>query len=114
MANANFYRAAFSGDASFGGAAFSGDAWFHNAAFSRSASFDEAAFSRDAWFDKATFSGDVWFDEAAFSGDGDALHFEQVRILSRSASHMWPTGWRLADADGGGYTVVRANDDGGS
>jgi Pentapeptide repeats (9 copies) len=109
-----FDNATFSRSASFDEATFSGDAWFHNATFSRSASFDEAAFSRDAWFDKATFSGDVWFDEAAFSGDGDALHFEQVRILSHSASHMWPTGWRLADGDGAGYTVVRAKDDGGS
>jgi hypothetical protein len=68
----------------------------------------------DANFHRATFSGDAWFGEASFTGGANALHFEQVRILSRGASCVWPTGWRLADADGGGYTIVRANDNGSS
>ena len=112
--DARFGGAAFSGDALFGEATFSGDAWFDKATFTRGASFDEAAFTGDAGFGEATFSGGAWFGEAAFSANADALHFEQARILSPGASHVWPTGWRLADADGGGYTVVRANDDGGS
>jgi len=76
--------------------------------------FDEAAFGGDAGFGEAAFGGAVWFGAAAFSGGAGALHFERARILSPGASHMWPTGWRLADADGGGYAVVRANDDRGS
>ena len=109
-----FAEATFSGDAGFGEAAFSGDAWFDKATFSRGASFDEATFTGDAGFGEAALSGGAWFGEATFSGGADALHFEQARILSPGASHVWPPGWRLADADGGGYTVVRANDDGGS
>ena len=123
--DAGFDRAAFAGDAwfgeatfsrgaSFGEATFTGGAWFDRAAFSGGASFGEATFTGGAWFDRAAFSGGAWFGEAAFSGGADALHFEQARILSPGASHVWPTGWRLADADGGGYTVIRANDDGGS
>ena len=118
-----FRKAAFGGDARFRRAAFGGDAWFRKAAFGGDASFDEAtftgdagfgqaAFGGDASFDNAAFSGDAWFGEATFSGGVDALHFAQTRILSPGAAHAWPTGWRLADADGGGYTVVRANDGG--
>jgi hypothetical protein len=120
-----FDRAAFTGDAWFGEATFAGNAgfaevtfggaaWFDRAAFSRGASFGEAAFGGDAGFAEAAFGGAAWFGDAAFSVGADALHFEQARILSPGASHVWPAGWRLADADGGGYTVVRANDDGGS
>jgi len=134
--NAGFGEATFDGGAWFDGATFTGDAWFGEATFTRHASFGEATFTRDAWFDKAAFSrgasfdeaafgggasfgeavfgGDAWFGEAAFSGGADALHFEQARILSPGASHVWPTGWRLAGDDGGGYTVVRANDNGSS
>jgi hypothetical protein len=111
MADASFHGATFSGDAWFGWAAFSGHAWFGEAAFRGDAGFDMAAFRGDAWFDAAAFSGHAWFGEAAFLGDADALHFENARILSPGASHAWPTGWRLADADGGGHTVVRASDD---
>jgi len=114
VADANFHGATFSGDAWFGWAAFSGHAWFGEAAFRGDAGFDMAAFRGDAWFDAAAFSGHAWFGEAAFLGDADALHFENARILSPGASHAWPTGWRLADADGGGYTVVRASDAGNS
>jgi len=100
----------------FGEATFTGDAWFDKAVFGRGASFGEAAFSGDAGFGEAAFSGGVWFGEATFSGGADALHFERARILSPRASHVWPTGWRLADADGdgSGYAVVRVNDDVGS
>ena len=109
-----FGEAAFTGHASFGEATFTGDAWFDKAAFSGCASFGEATFTGDAGFGKAAFSGGAWFGDASFSAGADALHFEQARIFSPSASHVWPTGWRLADADGGEFTVVRANDDGGS
>jgi hypothetical protein len=109
-----FGEAAFTGDAGFGEATFSGDAWFDKVTFGRGASFGEAAFTGDAGFGQAALGGQAWFSEATFSGGADALHFEQARILSPGASHVWPSGWRLVDADGGGYTVVRANDDGGS
>ncbi len=109
-----FGEATFTGDAGFGEATFSGEAWFDKATFSRGASFGEAAFTGDAGFAKAALGGGAWFSEATFTGGADALHFEQARILSPGASHVWPAGWRLAGADGGGYTVVRANDDGGS
>ena len=109
-----FDKATFAGHASFGEAAFTGDAWFDKAAFSRGASFDEAIFTGDAGFGDASFSDGAWFGDASFSAGADALHFEQARIFSPGASHVWPTGWRLADADGGGFTVVRANDDGSS
>ena len=123
--SAGFRRAAFGGAPDFPNAAIRGDPTFDNAPVSREASFDratfgrgasfcEAAFTGDAGFTEAAFSGEAWFGEAAFSGGADALHFEQARILSPGASHVWPAGWRLADADGGGYTVVRADDDGGS
>jgi hypothetical protein len=134
--DASFDKAAFTGDASFDRAAFAGDAWFGEAAFTGDAGFGEAAFNGEAWFDrvtfgrgalfgeavftgeagfsKAAFGGGAWFGEAAFSDGADALHFDQTRILSPGASHVWPAGWRLADADGGGYTVVRADDDSGS
>jgi uncharacterized protein YjbI with pentapeptide repeats len=120
-----FDKATFTGHASFGETTFTRDAWFHKATFtrdawfdkatlSRGASFGEAAFTGGAWFGEAAFTGGVWFGDASFSADADALHLEQARIFSPGASHVWPTGWRLADADGGGFTVVRANDDGGS
>jgi len=108
-----FGEAAFTGAAKFGEAVFGGDAGFDKATFRRGALFDEAAFTGDAWFGEAAFRGTVWFGEATFSGGAGALHLEQARILSPGASHMWPTGWRLADADGGGYAVIRANDDDG-
>ena len=110
---AGFRNATFDGDAGFGEAVFGGDAGFDKATFRRGALFDEAAFTGDAWFGEAAFRGTVWFGEATFSGGAGALHLEQARILSPGASHMWPTGWRLADADGGGYAVIRANDDDG-
>jgi hypothetical protein len=105
-----FGEAAFTGHASFGEATFTGDAWFDKAVFGRGASFDEAAFTGDAGFGEAAFSGGAWFGDASFNAGADALHFEQARIFSPSASHVWPAGWRLADADGGGFTVARAND----
>jgi hypothetical protein len=75
--------------------------------------FDEAAFTSSAWFGEAVFTGAVWFGAATFSGGAGALHFEQARVLSPGAAHVWPNGWRLAGADGGAYAVVRVNDDGG-
>ena len=107
-----FGEATFTGDAGFGEATFGGEAWFDKATFGRGAAFGEAVFNGEAGFSKAVLSGGAWFSEATFNAG--ALHFEQARILSPGASHVWPTGWRLADADGGGYTVVRANDDGDS
>jgi hypothetical protein len=106
-----FGEATFTGNAGFGEAIFGGEAWFDKATFGRGVSFGEAAFDGDAGFGQAALSGRAWFSEATFRGGADALHFEQARILSPGASHVWPTGWRLVDADSSGYTVVRANDD---
>ena len=111
--DACFNEAAFGGVAGFSEVSFGGDAWFDKVTFSRGASFDEAAFTGDAGFGGATFSGGAWFGAATFKGGADALHFKQARVLSAGAAHVWPTGWRLAGADGGGYTVVRATHDGG-
>jgi uncharacterized protein YjbI with pentapeptide repeats len=109
-----FGEAAFGGDGWFGEAAFGGDAWFGEAAFGRGAWFGEAAFGRGAWFGEAAFGRGAWFGEAAFTGGADAVHFERARILSPGASHVWPTGWRPADVDGGRHAVLRANHDGGA
>jgi Pentapeptide repeats (9 copies) len=109
-----FGEATFTGDAGFGEASFTGDAWFYKVTFGRSASFGEAAFNGDAGFGRVALSGRAWFSETTFRGGADALHFEQARILSPGASHVWPAGWRLVDADGDGYMVVRASDNGGS
>ena len=122
--DAGFRQASFNSDAWFDQATFSSEASFDQATFGRGASFDQATFSSDAWFGEATFTGDAgfgeaiftgdaWFGEATFSGGVDALHLERSRILAPGASHVWPTGWHLAEVDGGGNTVVRANDDGG-
>jgi Pentapeptide repeats (9 copies) len=104
-----FGETTFTGGAWFGETTFTGGAWFGETTFTGDAGFDRATFSGGAWFDRATFSGHTWFGETTFSGGADALHFEQARILSPGASHAWPMGWRLADADGGGYTVVRTS-----
>ena len=80
----------------------------------RGAGFRRAAVAGNAWFDKVAFGGDAWFGEAAFTGGADTVHFERARILSPGASHMWPTGWRPADVDGGRHAVLRANHDGGA
>jgi len=109
-----FGEATFTGNAGFGEATFGGEAWFDKATFNSGAGFGEAAFTGDAGFGQAALGGRAWFSEATFSGGADALHFEQARILSPGASHVWPSGWRLVDADGGGYVVVRASGNGGS
>jgi uncharacterized protein YjbI with pentapeptide repeats len=109
-----FGEATFGRAASFGEAVFGGDVWFDKVTFGRAASFGEAVFAGDVGFDDATFTGGAWFGEAVFRGGADALHFKQARIFSPGASHVWPTGWRLANNSGDVYTVVRANPNGGS
>lgn len=81
---------------------------FHRTAFTGNASFSEAAFGGEANFPEVDFRGD-----ALFSGAG-ALHFDQARMLSPGASHLWPTGWHLTVAGSAGYTVIRSDGDGGS
>jgi uncharacterized protein YjbI with pentapeptide repeats len=100
---AEFGRATFGGDARFGGATFSGGAWFVGATFSGTASFG-----------RATFSGDARFGGATFSGDEHSPSFERSHVLSPDAQHDWPAGWCTGPDGRGGYTVVRANDDGRS
>ena len=108
------FDATFNGAAWFSGATFSGDARFVGATFNGGAEFDSATFGGDAWFDKATFSGVAEFNGATFSGGEGSLSFERSRVLSPDAQHVWPTGWCLGPDGSGGYTVVRANDDGRS
>jgi Pentapeptide repeats (9 copies) len=104
-----FTGATFSGDALFTRATFSGLAWFDGAAFSSSAWFD-------AWFDGVTFCRCARFARATFSGGESSLFFDRSRVLSPSPDppHEWPTGWCLGPDGSGGYTVVRANDNGHS
>ena len=122
---AKFDGATFTGDARFDGATFTGDALFGRATFTGSALFGGATFTGVAWFPEATFTGDARFPGATFTDSAlfaratfastvDALDFERARILSPDTPHGWPTGWCLGEADRGGHTVVRANDDGRS
>jgi uncharacterized protein YjbI with pentapeptide repeats len=110
--DAQFDGAAFSGFAKFYGATFSSDARFYGATFTGDAGFKETTFSSDASFDRASFSGNASFDGATFSGVGHGLSFTESRVLSPDAEHVWPTGWCLGPDGEGGYTVVRANDEG--
>ena len=127
-----FGRATFSCGAHFRGATFGsiavfdatfkGAAWFSSATFADNAlflatfngraEFDSATFGGAAAFEKATFKGAVSFNSATFRGWLGGLSFEQSRVLSPDAQHVWPTGWSLGPDGSGGYTVVRAKDDG--
>ena len=110
--NAEFQAATFTGHADFSAAAFcEGDARFNGAIFGHDADFVGTTFSFPAGFRMATFSGSALFDGATFSGGEDSLSFEESRVLSPGAGHVWPRGWRLGPDGSGGYTVVRANDD---
>ena len=60
----------------------------------------------------AAFTRHALFTGATFTGGADALDFEQARVLSSGDPHVWPTGWCLGPDGSGGYTVVRANDNG--
>jgi hypothetical protein len=71
IADVDFGRATFSGDAAFDDAAFSGDAVFAEATFNGAAWFVAATFSRDSSFHEATFSGDAVYGAATFSLDAD-------------------------------------------
>ncbi len=122
---ATFDGASFSGFAGFRGASFSAVAEFYRVSFSADVSFDRATFGRTATFEGVSFSGGVAFDGVSFNGTGlyegatfsggeGSLSFGGSRVLSPDAQHVWPTGWRLGPDGSGGYTVVRANDDGRS
>ena len=128
-----FARATFDGETYFDGTTFTGRAVFDGATFNVYASFNPATFTGDAHFDGTTFNGDVGFGEATFSGyagfdtatfggdarfDGATLSraggssFKEARVILSDAEHVWPTGWCLGPDGSGGYTVVRAKDDG--
>jgi len=120
-----FVDATFSGAAVFLGAKFGNDALFSEATFSRDAYVPNATFTGGAWFSRATFNsraefdGDIFgskarFDETTFSGAEGSLSFARSNVLSPDAEHVWPTGWCLKPDGSGGYTVVRANDNGHS
>jgi hypothetical protein len=107
---AQFYRATFSRRAMFDGVTFHDDARFDGAVFHGDAWFAGATFHGAARFDGATFHGAARFDGATFSGGDSSVAFEQSRVLSPEAQHVWPTGWCLGPDGDGGYTVVRADD----
>jgi uncharacterized protein YjbI with pentapeptide repeats len=111
FSEATFSEATFSAD--FGGAIFSGPALFGGAKFRGPAEFTDATFSGNVVFDDATFSGPAWFGGATFSSE-DSLSFDRSRVLSPDADHCWPPGWCVRPDGSGGYTVVRANDNGHS
>ena len=130
--SAIFSKAIFSGDAWFSGATFGGviAAWFDGATFTGNAAFDQATFGVPK-FDGVTFSGNVSFYRVTLRG-GDAVFkgvtfrggaqfdregnwsFEESHVLSPDANHVWPPGWCLGPDGSGGYTLVRANDEGRS
>jgi Pentapeptide repeats (9 copies) len=123
--SARFDKATFNSDALFSGVTFSGEAGFSDATFNDLAGFTEAIFNSSARFSRATFNGDSSFDRvifkdvavflmATFRGGEDSLSFGQSHVLSPSAGHVWPTGWRLGPDGNGEYTVVRASGDGRS
>jgi hypothetical protein len=123
--SARFDKATFNSDALFSGVTFSGEAGFSGATFNDLAGFTEAIFNSSARFSRATFNGDSSFDRvifkdvavflmATFSGGEGSLSFGQSHVLSPSAGHVWPTGWRLGPDGNGEYTVVRATDAGRS
>ena len=111
---AAFHKATFSGSVVFSKATFRSSAGFRGAIFNDVAGFVGATFGDRAGFDDATFSGEAMFDEATFSGGEGSLSFKQSRVLPSDARHVWPTGWRLGPDGSGGYTVIRAKDDGRS
>src|SRR5207244_3820202 len=121
------------GDARFFGATFESIAWFRMTTFNSRVAFvttkfkdgvyfDEATFNSAVWFgatfdsfasfDRATFGGGVMFDGARFSDASGSLFFERSHVLSPDARFSLPTGWRLGPDGSGGYTVVRAENDG--
>ena len=121
---AKFGDATFTGEAYFDNVTFNGTAWFDQATFSGGSGFRTATFNDDAWFVQASFSEGTLFDSATFSRKANflgakatqegILSFKQSSVLSPSAQHSWPTGWCLESDGKGGYTVVRAKDDGSS
>jgi len=108
--HATFMGAATFVDANFGG----GLAWFIRTTISGPATFKRATFSRSAWFDRATFGGGADFTEATVRGAKSSFNFNRSCVLSPDAQHVWPTGLCLGPDGNGGYTVVRAKDDGRS
>ena len=111
---AGFDRATFNGHAVFGEATFNGYAMFGRVTFNGNAVFGGATFNGGAGFIGATFGGAASFDRATFSGGEDYLSFDQSGVTRPDAEHVWPVGWHLGPDGSGGYTVVRANDDGRS
>jgi uncharacterized protein YjbI with pentapeptide repeats len=109
---AMFARANFTHAAGFEGTTFSGRATFSQATFNDVAGFTNATFGSDARFDRATFNNAAMFGGATFKGGEGSLYLERSRVFWSGAQHVWPTEWHLRPDGSGGYTVVRANDDG--
>ena len=107
------FDATFVGDAIFERATFRGNALF-DATFVGDAIFERATFRKAAAFERATFNGDARFDGATSSGGKDSLSFDRSAVALPEAQHVWPPGWGLGPDGEGGYTVVRAKDDGRS
>jgi hypothetical protein len=110
---ADFSGATFGeGDARFNGAFFGGEAIFHEAAFGGNAEFQATTFTGHADFSAAAFcAGDARFNEATFGRDADFVG-ATFSEGSRAGHVWWPTGWCLGPDGNGGYTVIRANDNG--
>jgi hypothetical protein len=109
--NVGFVGATFRGETGFERAAFGGQAVFIMAAFDRFAGFSLATFRGEAKFDRATFNETARFDRATFNS-ASSLSFTGSRVLKHDVLHLWPAGWCVGPNGNGGYTVVRANDDG--
>jgi uncharacterized protein YjbI with pentapeptide repeats len=112
ISHASFSKVTFSLSADFREVAFSSVALFSQVTFSGNAAFAGATFSRSVGFRSVIFSGPADFAGATFSRGDDWLSFGESRVTSPDVQRVWPTGWRLGPDSNGGYTVVRANDDG--
>ena len=111
---AEFQPTTFSGDTMFAGATFDGSAWFSGTIFASRASFGGATFTGDVTFQGVDFGGDTDFSDTVFADGADRLPFKLTRVLSPSAHHVWPAGWRVGPEAKAGHLVVRVKQDGRS
>jgi uncharacterized protein YjbI with pentapeptide repeats len=109
VVSARFVDVTFSGNATFANACFTGSASFYGATFSGITHLSSTTFST-VDFDRATFGDHTWFGGATFTSDGGSWSFTQTRILAPGAGSSWPKGWRLAQDDSGGHTLVPVKD----
>lgn len=111
-----FGGATFERSANFKGARFRGRALFRGAAFRNGVTFEHAEFAGEALFggmrtiddavhpDGAVFGGTATFATATF---GQGVVLDDAIVTDDTASHVWPSGWKLS-ADGQGSSVLFA------